>query len=241
MSMSGTDRPGSTAEAYDAFGVSIDSAESILQLDPDDPAPAYVQLARRVRLAVADGTLQPGDRLPTVRRLADRLGLAANTVGRAYADLGREGVIVARAGGGSEVAPSEQLDRPALLRFRQERLRTLGRQAAVRGLALGFEPAEIAGAVAAELAARGRPVPLGGPRHPPLGVDEEPLLSTRNRLQGHVSALRVGEMLAEVSIRLENGNQIIAAITRTSLERLDLAEGAAVSAYVKATEIVLGP
>jgi molybdopterin-binding protein len=33
----------------------------------------------------------------------------------------------------------------------------------------------------------------------------------------------------------------VAAITRTSLDRLDLAEGAAVSAYVKATEIVLGP
>jgi molybdopterin-binding protein len=239
--MSGTDRPGSTAEAYDAFAVSTEPAESILQLDADDPAPAYVQLARRVRLAVADGTLQPGDRLPTVRRLADRLGLAANTVGRAYADLGREGVIVARAGGGSEVAPSEQLDRPALLRFRQERLRTLGRQAAVRGLALGFEPAEIAGAVAAELAARGRPVPVAGPRRPPLGVDEEPLLSTRNRLRGHVFALRVGEMLAEVSIRLDDGGQVVAAITRTSLDRLDLAEGAAVSAYVKATEIVLGP
>src|ERR687887_867593 len=171
-------------------GPGTEHAESVLQLETGDPAPAYVQLARRVRLAVADGTLQPGDRLPTVRHLADRLGLAANTVGRAYADLGREGVIVARAGGGSEVAPPEQLDRPALLRFRQERLRTLGRQAAVRGLALGFEPAEIAGAVAAQLAARGRPGPQAGARHPPLGLDEEPLLSTRNRLPGRVGALR---------------------------------------------------
>lgn len=214
--------------------------ESILQLTSDDPAPAYVQLARRVRLAVADGTLQPGDRLPTVRRLADRLGLAANTVGRAYADLGREGVIVARAGGGSEVAPVEQLDRPALARFRQERLRTLGRQAAVRGLALGFEPAEIVGAVTVELAARGRPLPPGGGHPPPLGADEEPLLSTRNHLSGTVVGLRVGEMLAEVSIRLADGSHVVAAITRTSVERLGLAEGAAVSAYVKATELVLG-
>src|ERR671937_1209030 len=158
----------------DHEGPGTEHAESVLQLETGDPAPAYVQLARRVRLAVADGTLQPGDRLPTVRRLADRLGLAANTVGRAYADLGREGVIVARAGGGSEVAPSEQLDRPALARFRQERLRTLARQAAVRGLALGFEPAEIVGAVSAELAARGRPVPAGALRRPPLGSDEEP-------------------------------------------------------------------
>src|ERR671937_2956220 len=136
-------------------------ADAVLQLEADDPAPAYVQLERRVRLAVADGTLQPSDRLPSVRRLAHRLGLAPNTVGRAYAELAREGVIVARAGGGSEIAPREALDRPALARSRQERLRTLARQAAVRGLALNFEPAEIVGAVSAELAARGRPVPAG--------------------------------------------------------------------------------
>ena len=83
--------------------------------------------------------------------------------------------------------------------------------------------------------------PLSRRRRLSLGTDEEPLLSTRNRLQGTIASLRVGEMLAEVSIRLEDGSQVVAAITRTSLERLGLAEGAAVSAYVKATEIVLGP
>jgi hypothetical protein len=72
-------------------------------------------------------------------------------------------VIVARAGGGSEVAPRERLDEPALARSRQERLRTLARQAAVRGLALGFEPSEIVEAVATELAARGHPVACGQP------------------------------------------------------------------------------
>src|SRR3954452_4069854 len=91
-------------------------ADEVLQLEADEPAPAYVQLERRVRLAIADGTLQPGDRLPSVRQLAGRLGLAPNTVGRAYAELAREGVIVARAGGGSEVAPRESLDRTALAR-----------------------------------------------------------------------------------------------------------------------------
>ena len=105
-------------------------ADAVLQLEADDPAPAYVQLERRVRLAVADGTLQPGDRLPSVRHLAGKLGVALNTVGRAYAELAREGVIVARAGGGSEVAPRESLDWTELTRSRQERLRTLGTDAA---------------------------------------------------------------------------------------------------------------
>jgi molybdopterin-binding protein len=216
-------------------------ADEVLQLEVDDPAPAYVQLERRVRLAVADGTLQPGDRLPSVRQLAGRLRLAPNTVGRAYAELAREGVIVARAGGGSEVAPRDSLDRTALARSRQERLRTLARQAAVRGLALGFEPREIIGAVGAELAARGHPVAdLAGVRTP-LGPDEEPLLSTRNRLRGVVETVRVGDVLAEVTIRMGDGSLIVAAITRASLERLSLAEGSPVTGYVKATEIVLGP
>lgn len=218
----------------------VDVAEAVLQLELDDPAPAYVQLERRVRIAIADGTLQPGDRLPSVRLLAQRLGLAPNTVGRAYAELAREGVIVARAGGGSEIAPREALDSTALARSRQERLRLLARQVAVRGLALGFEADEIIGAVGAELAARGHVVAeLAGVRTP-LGPDEEPLLSTRNRLRGTIAGIRVGDVLAEVSIRLSDGSTIVAAITRTSLDRLSLSEGSPVTSYVKATEIVLG-
>ncbi len=139
------------------------SLDAILTIDPEDPVPAYVQIERRVRLAVADGSLQPGTRLPSVRQLARRLGLATNTVGRAYADLARESVIVARAGGGSEVASPDRLDRGALARTRQERLRLLARQAAVRGLSLGFAPEEIVQAVARELEARGHAVGASAP------------------------------------------------------------------------------
>ena len=72
--------------------------------------------------------LKPGDALPSVRALAQRLGVSPNTVGRAYADLSREGVIIAKAGGGSAVAPHERLDHPSLRRTRQERLDVLVRQ-----------------------------------------------------------------------------------------------------------------
>src|SRR6202048_4432372 len=127
-------------------------------LREDDPAPVYVQIERRIRVGVADGTLQPGDHLPSVRELARQLSLSPNTVGRAYANLSREGVITARAGGGSEIGARDRLNQPALLRTRMERLRVLARQMAVRGLALGLEPDEIADAIRAELAAHGRPV-----------------------------------------------------------------------------------
>src|SRR5258708_11685167 len=88
-----------------------------------DPAPVYVQIERRIRMGVADGTLQPGDHLPSVRDLARQLGLSPNTVGRAYANLSREGVISGRAGGGSEIATRERLDQPALPRTPGQRPR----------------------------------------------------------------------------------------------------------------------
>src|ERR1041384_4435127 len=78
--------------------------EALRTLRDDDPAPVYIQIERRIRMGVADGTLQPGDHLPSVRDLARRLGLSPNTVGRAYAALSRDGTITARAGGGSEIA-----------------------------------------------------------------------------------------------------------------------------------------
>ena len=137
-------------------------------------------------------------------------------------------------------AARERLDQPGLLRTRMERLRVLARQMAVRGLALGLEPDEIAEAVRAELAAHGRPV-SGSPLQASLGQEEAPLLSARNRLRGRVAAIRAGEMLAEVTIDLREGAQVVAAVTRASVDRLGLDTGGPVSVYVKATELTLGP
>src|ERR1700716_822280 len=189
--------------------------EALRTLHEDDSAPVYVRVERRIRMGVADGTLQPGDHLPSVRDLARKLGLSPNTVGRAYADLSREGVIMARAGGGSEIAAGDRLDQPALQRGRLERLRVLARQMAVRGLALGLEPDEIVEAVKAELAAHGRPV-SGAPLQETLGQQEPPLLSARNRLRGTVTAIRAGELLAEVTIDLRHDAQLVAAVPRAS-------------------------
>ena len=226
----------STAEAPVTSETLVDALRT---LRDGDSAPVYVQIERRIRMGVADGTLQPGDHLPSVRELARQLGLSPNTVGRAYANLSREGVITARAGGGSEIGARDRLNQPALLRTRLERLRVLARQMVVRGLALGLEPDEIAEAVRAELAAHGRPV-SGTPMQATLGQQEAPLLSARNRLRGTIAAMRAGEMLAEVTIDLRPETQLVAAVTRASIDRLGLATGGRVSVYVKATELTLG-
>jgi DNA-binding transcriptional regulator YhcF (GntR family) len=62
-------------------------------IDPDSSVPPFEQLRAQIAGEVADGTLAPGSRLPTVRQMATDLGLAANTVARAYRELEADGVV----------------------------------------------------------------------------------------------------------------------------------------------------
>ncbi|MEZ5094314.1 GntR family transcriptional regulator [Nocardioides sp.] len=79
----------------------------MIVIDPDDPAAPFDQVKRQIAAQVADGRLQPGDKLPTVRRLADDLGLAPNTVARAYRELEASGVVDTRGRAGTFVAGDE--------------------------------------------------------------------------------------------------------------------------------------
>ncbi|MGJ9411458.1 GntR family transcriptional regulator [Aeromicrobium sp. CF4.19] len=62
-------------------------------VDPTATEPPFEQIRRQVATAANDGTLAPGHKLPTVRQLAADLGLAVNTVARAYRELEADGVI----------------------------------------------------------------------------------------------------------------------------------------------------
>lgn len=75
-----------------------------LEIDPQSREAPFEQLRRQVAGAVADGTLQPGESLPTVRALAADLGLAANTVARAYRELEAAGVVETQGRRGTFVA-----------------------------------------------------------------------------------------------------------------------------------------
>ena len=75
----------------------------LIQLDDADPRAPYEQIRARIAAGVAAEELKPGDRLPTVRRLAEDLGVAANTVARAYRELEAAGVIETRGRAGSFV------------------------------------------------------------------------------------------------------------------------------------------
>lgn len=64
-------------------------------------------------------------------------------------------------------------------------------------------------------------------------------LSTRNQLRGEITGVKLGEIMAEVTVDI-GGQTIVAAITRESAEHLELAEGDNVTVLVKATEVMLG-
>jgi molybdopterin-binding protein len=65
-------------------------------------------------------------------------------------------------------------------------------------------------------------------------------LSTRNQLKGTVTSVKTGGIIAEVTVDIGGGHNVVAAITRGSVEDLGIAEGDAVTVLIKATEVMIG-
>lgn len=85
----------------------------MLRLDLASPEPLFAQLRTQITAQVADGTLQRGARLPTVRRLAGDLDIAPNTVARAYRELEADGLIIGRGRAGTFVTGRGARERPS--------------------------------------------------------------------------------------------------------------------------------
>lgn len=66
----------------------------------DSNVPVYDQIENHVQYGIASGELKEGDKLPTVRELADRLGVNPNTVAKSYRDLEVMKLITGRRGEG---------------------------------------------------------------------------------------------------------------------------------------------
>ena len=65
----------------------------MVHLDYRDARPIYTQIVDNFRSQIAAGILQPGDKLPSVRELAQQLSINPNTIQRAYRELEVGGVI----------------------------------------------------------------------------------------------------------------------------------------------------
>lgn len=78
--------------------------------DFSNPRPAYLQIADDLRQEVTAGRLQEGERLPARRQLAQRYGVAVETIRRALDELARDGLISTQSTRGTYVVKAP--DRP---------------------------------------------------------------------------------------------------------------------------------
>jgi molybdopterin-binding protein len=65
-------------------------------------------------------------------------------------------------------------------------------------------------------------------------------ISARNQLKGKIKSIKLGSVMAEIVITLNDGQEIVSAITRASAESLQLKNGDDVTAIIKSTEVMLG-
>jgi GntR family transcriptional regulator len=94
-----------------------------LHISPSDGVPIYLQIVNQVKYLVASGRLKPGEEMPPIRILAERLRINPNTVARAYRELEVDGVVTKRRTAGTYVSDTGS---PLA---RRERLRILAERA----------------------------------------------------------------------------------------------------------------
>lgn len=107
----------------------------LIDIDPDSESPLYQQLRDQVVVAIADGSLSPGDPLASVRQLAGQFGINSATVGKGYDLLRQEGLVRTSRRSGSVVArgPADE-QTPGFATGWTERLRTLLAEAVAHGM-----------------------------------------------------------------------------------------------------------
>ncbi|GEM_PF-105840 len=120
-----------------------------INLIPDEPV--YTQIADHVRGQVALRKLRAGDRLPPIRELARLLQVDPGTVARAYLELGRDGTVISRRGGGSFVSAGGTGGGHAAEQ-RRSRLSLVAERAVLEAMGLGFTVEEIETAFTLRLA-----------------------------------------------------------------------------------------
>jgi len=104
-----------------------------ITLDTFAVQPPFEQIRTQIAAQVASGDLPPGTKLPTVRALAATLGIAPNTVARAYRELEHVGVVTTRGRAGT-VVNGDGVDRAS-----KEAAATYAE--AMRGLGIGQDEA----------------------------------------------------------------------------------------------------
>lgn len=112
-----------------------------VEIDNVSDQSIYEQIVAQVQEGIATGELQPGERLPPVRGLADRLNIAPGTVARAYNELERLGLVITQGARGTRVA--DRRKQTTSLAGRLETLVGLLRPVAVAAFHMGASAEEL--------------------------------------------------------------------------------------------------
>ena len=97
-----------------------------IHISQSDKLPIYAQIVSQVKFLVASGRVTPGEELPPIRVLADRLRITPNTVARAYRELELAGLVTKRRTAGTYVSNAgSPLARRERLRILAERVDAL--------------------------------------------------------------------------------------------------------------------
>jgi GntR family transcriptional regulator len=107
-----------------------------IHISPHDGVPIYLQVVNQVKYLVAAGRLAPGEELPAIRVLAERLQVNPNTIARAYRELEVAGVVEKRRTAGTYVSaarsPLARRERLKILTERIDALLAEARQLGIR-------------------------------------------------------------------------------------------------------------
>ncbi len=99
-------------------------------IDPQNGIPIFEQVCRQVKFAIADKAYLPGELLPSVREMAQKMAVNPNTVARSYGELQREGIIESVRGTGMQIAAdATQLCQKERKRLIQERIASVLQEA----------------------------------------------------------------------------------------------------------------
>jgi DNA-binding transcriptional regulator YhcF (GntR family) len=182
-----------------------------LSIDRDLPVPLGVQLRGLIEYGISCGELLPGARLPSVRELAEELGVATMTVSQVYRELRDDGLIEARSGLGTFVTESSG---PAVgfdprIADLQRLLDSLIEDAAT----LGLGPGELTAMITARFARRSET------RRPSRRVVLVGLFADATHGYARVIAERMGDLASVVPTTLDALKQ---GESRTLCEQADL-------------------
>lgn len=127
-----------------------------IQIQPGDARPIFRQIVEEVRMQIAQGDLEVGAKLPSVRALAQQLLINPNTVAKAYSELTSQGFLESRKGLGIFVKERRQM---LSTQEQERRLEEAISRFMNEVVVLDFEGAEILKRLEASLEALSHPIP----------------------------------------------------------------------------------